>query len=224
MNPSQDSNELLMRGLELFDKGPEAAIMAREFIVQAAELNNPDALHFASLMLSNGWGGEFDRSKAFDYLIHAAEFGHTESIYSLGFCYLNGGMGTVGYSDEILDQQKIVQDIPKALSLLERAAEDGHGLAALRIAEHWENEAEDNPDLLSKAIDWYERGVTLGEPNCLIHLADFLIIGKGFEPDSKQAKRLYKQASKSDDPCASEAAKQRLKDFKELKTILANYY
>jgi len=129
-------------------------------------------------------------------------------------------MGNVGYSDEILNQKKVPRDVVQALTLLEKAAELGHGLAALRIAEHWENESEEDATLFSKAVDWYERGAALGEPNCLVHLADFLIIGKGFAPDKKQAKRYYKRAAESDDVCASNIGRQRLASFNELESIL----
>jgi TPR repeat protein len=55
-----------------------------------------------------------------------------------------------------------------------------------------------------------------------VHLADFLIMGKGFAPDKKQAKRLYKKAARSDDVCASNIGKQRLASFDELERILKN--
>lgn len=220
--PSIESCQLLIKGLDLLDEGPEGQKKAREYIVKAAEMNHPDALYFAYSMLSRGEGGAFDRSRAFDFLVRAAELDHTESIYSLGYCYLSGGMGNVGYSNEILNQKKVPQDIERALALLEKAANLGHGLAVCRIAEHWENESEEDASLFSKAIDWYERGATLGEPNCLIHLADFLVIGRGSAPDKKQAKRLYKKAAKSDDVCASNIAQQRLDCFDELESILKN--
>ena len=222
MKPSRKSYQLLLKGLELLEAGPGGEMKAREYIVKAAELNNPDALYFAYSMLSRGEGGEFDRARAFDFLVRAAELEHAESIYSLGYCYLAGVMGNVGYSDEVLNEKKVPRDVDKALALLEKAAAQGHGLAALRIAEHWENASEEDPTLFSKAVDWYERGATLGEPNCLVHLADFLIMGKGFAPDKKQAKRLYKEAARSDDVCASNIGQQRLASFDELERILTN--
>lgn len=219
MDTEIQANQLLLEALDLLE-ADEAK--ARALFLQAAEMGNAGAMHFAYHMLSQGQGGPFDRAKAFEYLVRSAELGQVESIYSLGFCYLNGGMGNGGYSDEVLAQKRISADIPKALELLTRAAQEGHGLAALRIAEHFEGEADNDPLLLQKAIDWYERGAVLGEPNCLIHLADMLVLGRGLSKDHKHAKKLYRQAAKSDDICAKNAGKQRLKDFDSLESILGN--
>ncbi len=223
MNESEErGHELLLRGLEMMSQGPEAQVQARALVLEAAESNIPGALFFASEMLCNGWGGGFDRARAFDFLVRAAELGQTDAIYSLGYCYLAGGMGNLGYSDEVLNQKQVPRDVDKALALLTQAADAGHGLAALRIAEHWESESEDQPKLLMKAIDWYERSAVLGEPNSLIHLADFLILGKGVEKDHDQARQLYQQAAESDDHCAVSAATQRLEQFDRLERILGD--
>jgi TPR repeat protein len=218
------SDELLLAGLLCLEDETDPAQRARgrDLIVQAAELGHPDALHYAYLILSQGWHGDFDRVTAFRYLIRAAEQDHLEAIYSLGYCYLAGGMGNIGYSDEILAQQPVLRDEIKGMELLHRAAGRGHGLAALRIAEHLEGDAETDSTKLQQAIAWYQRGADLGEANCLIHLADFMILGRGLDRDQKRAKRLYEAALKSDDCCATQVASQRLRDFNRLSEILSD--
>ncbi|MCX6906344.1 MAG: hypothetical protein NTW03_23260, partial [Verrucomicrobia bacterium] len=54
---------------------------ARSLVVQAAELDNPDALYLAYMMLANGQGGPFDRAKAFRFLHRAVELGNLGAIY-----------------------------------------------------------------------------------------------------------------------------------------------
>ncbi|MEW6078738.1 MAG: tetratricopeptide repeat protein [Thermodesulfobacteriota bacterium] len=223
---AEKSNELLRQGTQyLLGRGARRdEKKGRELIVQAAELDNPDAMHLAYMMLAHGQGGPFDRKKAFQFLKRAAELGHLEATYILGYCYIAGGMGNNGYSTEILNQQPVPMDEEKGLKYLYDAADRGHSLAALRIAEHWEDRAEDEPEFLERAVMWYEKGVALGEPNCLIHLADFHILGKVLPKDPKKARKMYKQAAKSDDICARSTAKQRLEEFDELETLLMENY
>lgn len=222
MEPMPESDELLLAGLLCIEDEADKVEQARgrDLIIQAAELGNPDALHYAYMMLSQGRHGNFDRVTAFRYLLSAAALDNLEAIYSLGFCYLAGGMGNVGYSDEILAQQSVPRDEIKGMELLHRAAERGHGLAALRIAEHLESEGETDSAKLNDAIAWYQKGAELGEANCLIHLADLMILGRGCHRDQKRAKELYEAALNSDDYCATQAASQRLRDFNQLKDIL----
>ncbi|MEX2121216.1 MAG: SEL1-like repeat protein [Pirellulales bacterium] len=62
--------------------------------------------------------------------------------------------------------------------------------------------------------------MALGEANCLVHLADFYILGKSVEKDHKKARMLYEQAANSDDFCAKSAGQDRLEHFAELESIL----
>jgi uncharacterized protein len=189
----------------------------RTFLVQAAEAGAPDALYLASQMLANGLGGPFDRATAFDYVRRAAALGNLDAIYSLGCYYMIGGMANIGYSDEVLKQITVPRNEAKGLKLLKTAAAQGHGLATYRIGEYYEDRATDNTRMVTRAIDWYERAIALGEPNALIRLGDFLILGRGVAKDRERARSLYRRAVNSDDVCAKSAGKQRLKDFPILK-------
>jgi len=222
MKKANESNELLRQGTQYL-LGREVLkdeCKARSLLVQAAELENPDALYLASVMLGNGLGGPFDRATAFRFLQRAVELGNLEAIYSLGYCYINGGMGSIGYSEEVLRQKLVPVDVVKGLELLKAAVVRGHALAALRIAEYWDGRAEAEPAMLSHAVEWYEKGMTLGEPNCLIHLADLHILGKGLDKDRKKAWILYNRALMSQDICAKTTAEQRLEQFDNLETLL----
>ena len=217
-----ESNELTRQGAQyLLGRGVlKDECKARSLLVQAAELEDPKALYLAYMMLANGVGGPFDRVRGFHFLQRAVELCYLEAIYSLGWCYMNGTLGNIGYSDEVLRQQSVPLDEVKGLELLHAAVAQGHALAALRIAEYWEGWAEDDPALFSQAVEWYEKGMALGEPNCLIHLADFHILGKGLAKDRKKAWILYNRAVISEDDCAKSTAKQRLEEFENLETLL----
>lgn len=222
MNRDDKSNELLLHGTQyLLGRGvTKDEGRARALLVEAAELDNPDALHLSCMMLAHGHGGPFDRVRAWRFLKRAAEMGHLEAVYCLGYCSLAGGMGNVRYSREALQQQPVPVDEIKGLELLHAAAERGHGLAALRIAEHAEERADGDSAKLKCAVEWYEKGAPLGEPNCLIHLADFHILGKVLPKDRKKARLLYRKAVRSDDACAKTTARQRLDGFDRLEAIL----
>ena len=222
MRQADKSKELLLKGVRYLvgTRVSKDEEKARALLVQAAELDNADALFLAYMMLANGQGGPFDRARAFRFLQRAAELGHLEAIYSLGYCYLNGGMSNIGYPDEVLRQQGVPMDEKKGLALLNAAVSQGHGLAALRIAEYWEGRADVEPTRLKQAVKWYEKGMALGEPNCLIHLADLHILGKALAKDRKKARMLYQRAERADDICAKSTAEQRLQSFDELETLL----
>jgi TPR repeat protein len=216
------SKELMLRGTRylLGTRVSKDEEKARMLLVQAAELDNADALFLAYMMLANGQGGRFDLAKAFRFLQRAVELGNLEAIYSLGYCYINGGMGNIGYPDEVLRQQVVPVDEKKGLALLNGAVSQGHGLAALRIAEYWEGRAKGDPAMLRRAVEFYEKGMALGEPNCLIHLADLYILGTALPKDRKKARMLYRRAERADDTCAKSTAEQRLQRFDELETLL----
>jgi TPR repeat protein len=220
--PTRSRDESLQEGLRYLigEEIQKDERKARELLLEAAEADEPTALFLAYEMLAHGQGGPFDRVRAFRYLQRAADLGEVDAIYSLGFCYMNGGMGNIGYSKAVLKQQVIPVDIEKGLKLLHTAAAQGHDWAALRIAQHYENEADDDPEMLKRAVEWYEKGMALGEDNCLVHLGDFYILGKSVEKNHEKARMLYEQAAKSDDVCAKRAGQDRLQHFADLESIL----
>jgi TPR repeat protein len=222
MRRSINADEALKKGLRywLGDGVRRNEAKGRAFLLQAAEAGDPNALFFASEMLAHGEGGPFDRATAFRYVERSADLGNLEAIYSLGYYYMNGGMGNLGYSAEVLAQMRVQKDEGRGLALWKTAAARGHGLAAYRIGEYFEDLADDNANMLSCAIEWYEKSLDLGEPNGWIRLGDFHLLGKGVSKDRKTARSMYQRAADSDDFCAKEAGKQRLEDFEELETIL----
>lgn len=216
------TNKALTQGLRylLGDGVRKSKAKGRAFLVQAAEAGDPTALYLASQMLAHGEGGAFDRVTAFRYVERAADLGNLDAIYTLGYYYMSGGMGNIGYSDEVLAQMKVPRDEARGLALCKTAAAQGHGLAAYRVGEYYEDLSADDANMLAGAIEWYERSLELGEPNGLIRLGDFYILGKGVPKDRERARSMYQRAADSDDICANRAGKQRLLDFEELNTIL----
>lgn len=212
------ADEALQQGLKfLLGEGvPKDEAKGRVLLIQAAEGGNSSALYLAAQMLTHGEGGPFDRATAFRYTEKAADFGNPDAIYTLGYYYMTGGMGNLGYSNEVLDQMKVEEDQVRGLALWKKAATLGHSLATYRIGEYLEENAKD----IAQAIEWYERGIELGEPNGLIRLGDFHVLGKGVPKDLAKARSLYQRAATSDDICASSTGRQRLENFDELETVL----
>jgi uncharacterized protein len=218
MDPDITSDKAFQQGLRfLLGEGvPKDEAKARVLLVQAAEAGNPSALNLAAEMLTHGQGGPFDRATAFRYVERAAGLGDPEAAYTLGYYYMTGGMGNLGYSREILDQMQVKEDEARGLTLWKEAGARGHALATYRMGEYYEERAKD----IAQAIHWYEQAIELGEPNGLIRLGDFNVLGKGVPKDLAKARSLYQRAATSDDSCASSTGKQRLEDFDELETIL----
>jgi hypothetical protein len=151
---SINADEALKQGLRyLLGEGVrKSESKGRAFLVQAAEAGDPTALYLASEMLARGEGGAFDRVTAFRYVERAADLGNLDAIYSLGFYYMNGGMPNIGYSDEVLAQMTVPRDEDRGLALLKTAAARGHGLAAYRIGEYYEDLAADDRRTRPSAI------------------------------------------------------------------------
>ena len=222
MKRSITANEALQKGLRyLLGKGVrKSEPKGRDILVQAAEAGDATALYLAHEMLAHGEGGPFDRATAFRYAERAADLGNLDAIYALGYYYVTGGMGNIGYSAEVLNQMRVPRDETRGLELWKAAAAQGHALATYRIGEYYEDCAPDNPNSIPLAIEWYERSIALGEPNGLIRLGDFHVLGKGVPKNHEKARSLYQRAAESDDVCAKSTGKQRLEDFDELETIL----
>jgi len=220
---SRSINDLLQQSLKhLLGKGvPKSASKGRALLIQAAEAGDATALYLAHEMLAHGEGGPFDRATAFRYVQRAADLGNLDAIYTLGYYYVTGGMGNIGYSAEVLNQMTVPRDETRGLELWKAAAAQGHALATYRIGEYYEDCATENPNGISVAIEWYERSVALGEPNGLIRLGDFHILGKGVPRNREKARSLYQRAAESDDSCAKSTGKQRLEHFDKLEAILS---
>ena len=129
---------------------------------------------------------------------------------------MSGGMGNLGYPREVLDQKRVEVDEVRGLTLWKFAAALGHSLATYRLGEYFEESAND----ILQAIEYYEKALQLGEPNGLIRLGDFHVLGKGVPKDLAKARSLYQRAAESDDFCASSTGQQRLEQFDELEEIL----
>ena len=135
---------------------------------------------------------------------------------------MEGGMGNLGYSDEILDQMRVERDEELGLSLYLKAAAHDHRDAVLHIARFYADENCDAENALSESIRWYEKGIKLGEPSCMIDLADMHVLGIGVPTDSKRARALYKKAYRAKDVAhnVKEVAKERIDEFDRLPELL----
>lgn len=215
--------ELFQQGLLHFNPGDEiATAKALGLLEQAADQGHAKAMYFAATILSNGLSGTFDRKKAFSYIQSAAELEDIDAIYTLGFYFMEGGMGNMGYSDEILDQIRVERDFERGLSLYLKAAAHDHPSAVFQLARFYADEDCDADGALSESIKWYEKGIKLGEPSCMIDFADMHILGIGGLADLKRAKALYKMVLRTKDVAQNvkEVAKQRINQFNQLPELL----
>lgn len=188
---------------------------------EGAALGDADCLYLAGFMLQDGLAGRFDRSRAFDYIERAAGLGHVDAIYALGYFYVNGGMSNLLYSDEILNQKRVPKDEAKGLALMRRAAEQGHKTAILNVARFYYDHRDKDPQYIPNALAWYAKGIQENEASCMVDMADILVLGEAVAENLDEAKKLYQRAKRSNsNTSARNAATQRLKDFKSLKTIL----
>ena len=215
--------QLFQQGLEYFEPGNEKrTARALELLEQAADHGHAKAMYFASKILADGWSGTFDRKKAFSYVQRAAELGDIDATYTLGFYFMEGGMGNLGYRDEILDQMRVERDEERGLSLYLEAAAHDHPDAVLHVARFYADEDCGAENALSESIKWYEKGIKLGEPSCMIDLADMHVLGIGVPTDSKRARALYKKARRTKDAVQNvrDVAKQRIDEFDRLPELL----
>ena len=204
----------------LGDGVAEDPLRALELLEVAAAEDHPEALFFAAEMHGDGEGVPVDRKKAFDYMQRSAVLGNINAIYSMGFCYMNGGMGYTGDRDDVLSEVTIPRDEAKGLAYYEQAAAQDHPLAIFRIARHYYYNSRNNERNLQQALKYYHRAIELGEASSMVDVADLHILGIGVAKDRDQAKRLYERAAATDDYCGSHAAADRLENFDELHNIL----
>lgn len=218
MEQADKALETLKQGIRLLlgEGVPKDEAKGRDFLIQAAEAGNASALYHAAEMLAHGEAGPFDRATAFRYMERAADLGNADAIHTLGYYYMTGGMGNLGYPRAVLDQKIVEKDEVRGLALWEAAAALGHGPSHYRLGEYYEERESD----ILKAIGCYEKALQLGELNGLIRLGDFHVLGKGVPKDLAKARSLYQAAAASDDYCASSTGKQRLERFDELEEIL----
>ena len=179
----------------------------------------------AGSMLKDGASGVFDRSRAFDLIEEAAENGVVDAIYSLGYFYLNGGMGNVGYSEEVLKQKEIETDTEKGIQYLKVAAKYNHPNAIVNLARHYYWQSKDKPRLLKDAIKWWKKGIKIGELSCMVDIGDLHILGIGVKKDKIKAWNLYEKAADCEFNISPQnAAEYRLKHFTDLEEELQQYW
>lgn len=218
------AEQLFCEGLQCrfgIDRSADSPLALRLF-EQAGQMGHGEALYQAAQMLAYGEGVPFDRRRAFAMTKEAAARGVVEAIYSLGFYYMNGGMGNLGYSDEVLSQIKIRRNEPKALALYSKAARLGFGLAMYRLGEYWQSQSRWNRCALIRAASWFARGAEAGEPSCMVEFGDMCYFGLGIPRDRSKARRLYNRAAASGDAEAEEAARLRIAEFEDLSGVLTD--
>lgn len=171
-----------------------------------ARANHPVALGELGRMLIDGFGpAGYDRVKGFEYVKRSAALGYVEAEYSLGYYYINGGLGSFvssERSDGVEPISPIIQvDVKEGLRLYNVAAKKEHPMAIYRLGEYYlyeclygkTTEAQKAADL-AQALHWLKTGAAAEDAGCASMLGDMYLLGLGVQVDLREARKYFDQA------------------------------
>ncbi|OHE70901.1 MAG: hypothetical protein A2007_04280 [Verrucomicrobia bacterium GWC2_42_7] len=145
----------------------------------AARQGHSRAIANLGAVLSN----EHKYAEAIPYLKRGAELGQSESLNSLGLCYINGW--------------GVMQDSAEGIRLFKLAAEQGHPKAIANLGTILSNEHK-----YAEAIPYLKRGAELGDSEAQFGLGLCYINGWGVIQDSVEGIRLFELAARQGNPRA----------------------
>lgn len=148
---------------------------AFEWFTKASNLGDCEAACRAGGFLEHGIGTAKDAVKAFDYYEISAKGGSLAGMANLGRCYLEA-IGTK-------------QDCAKGLEWLEKASSLGNGIASEMLGDY-ARKGQYGPVNLSRAYQYYERGMKQKYAPAVRKLARMLEKGEGCTPDKQKAGQL----------------------------------
>lgn len=127
-------------------------------IQRAAQKGYPEAFTELAFYYENGYIVKKETSKAYEYLQHAASKNEKNALGQLGEVYLQA------------HKYDLAKDEKKGINYLEKAGALGNGDAYRALGDYYFID-KNNPVNLGKAISYYEKGVTLGNPYAAWNLA-----------------------------------------------------
>ena len=233
------TNPDLERGLAAYRAGDFRS--ASEFFSKAAEQGDAEAQYRLAACYAQGTGVAADKDLSLRWLLKAAEQGHSKAQCMLAFCYEQGngvaadpdearkwiGKAIAGLTDlaeqgdvEALsylaacygDGFGIEQDEAKAVSLLTKAAEQGHVQSQLLLGLNsigQKNSAE--------AVKWLKRAAEQGNADAQILMGKIYESGMGMpdvRTDKAEAVKWYGMAA-SGDTILARAARDAIKRLEE---------
>mgnify|MGYP003673710999 FL=1 len=153
-------------------------------IQEAGKAQHPQALAYLAEFYAEGRYVKANRSRADEFMDHAARAGDPTANHNLGLLYRFG--------------RRRPKNPKLAEACFKRAAEQGLVVSYNHYA-----------DLLlerganKEAITWYERGIARKDTTCMLSLGNELVSGKAVERDIKRALKLFVEGAELGSPsCA----------------------
>lgn len=155
-----------------------------------------------------------DMYRAIEHFRNASEMGHMEALHELGLVYFRG---TNGYRQDLIKARIIFKraaeqghsaanydyawmctfglgghrNIEEAIYYYERAAEKGHVISMVELAQLYQEPECRN---YQKAYEWAQKGAATGDPTGEFVLGNLYFFGRGCETDMDKAVICYKKA------------------------------
>ena len=162
-------------------------------------------------------GLRLNHVEALQWYEQAAQRGHVEAMYSLGYMHAYG-KGTSSNPKKAFDWYKkaaeqgfvkaqyytglafhrgegVKKDIRKAFEWYRKAAENGFVNAQFQIAQMYESGEYDNSNNYKEAVKWYKKAASQGLILAQLYLGDMYFYGRGVEKDHLMAVRCYEAAA-----------------------------
>jgi len=122
-----------------------------------------------------------------------------DQLQTLAGNRIPGAMAQLGRAYES-GLQGAIQNLPVAISFYTKAADQGDGVAAHRLATIYYFGRKGIPSDPVEAVRWYQRAVTLGDPGAMFDLGVLYFNGKaGLPKDDVKAADLYLKAANAGD-------------------------
>lgn len=80
------------------------------------------------------------------------------------------------------------------LEELKKKAENGNGLACYILGRSFDSQENGAEQSFTKAMEWYSKGLELGDPRCIYGVGACYHFGDGVEQDKEKAKQLFIEA------------------------------
>lgn len=176
----------------LFNEGYEFKVNLKsyygKYVYDAVyEKNGKQASRVAYLFESKNIDGTENLEQSFKWNLRAAELGHKDDFFAVGYAYGEGN--------------GIQKDIEKSIYWYKKAAENGSHVAMYNIGQMLMHQI-NTPESKSKAIDWYLKAIEHDYPSAMYQLGQAYQLGEGVKKDFKKAFQWYKKASEKGDDSA----------------------
>lgn len=155
---------------------------ALDLLIDSAENGFAEAQKYLAKLFFEGDEALKNDSLAVLYWSKAAEQNEASAIHNIATCYYNGN--------------GVTQNLKKAFELYKKSADMMFPMAFFEVGNAYEKGFDGvvEPDY-KKAIEYYEKGIELGNADCMNNLAVMYMVGKGVRKNRKKAYKLFLEAA-----------------------------